>query len=211
MIIYNPHNELVLNNRAEEASKFLNDVPAKHCFISGSFLYSEKYKDIDLFIISRSKKEIKVTNGQITINRIDFNDLYSLFYQSVSKSCIAKNTLPTKPLKVTITDYWGIINQAVPALLNQKDTFHKNIRSLVLYTEFFKTRQVLDSFQLIKKVYEFRNYTEVLAYINQEVPHALKKEGQISYLRRFFYTQTKSYKNKQHDSQNFVKSRAHHR
>ena len=123
MIIYNPHNETTLSERLKEAGELLAQIPAKYCFITGSFLYKEKYKDIDVFVITRSKTEITLKNKKVKITTIDFNDLYSLFYRSVSKSCIAKSILPAKQLKVTLTDYWRVINEAIPTLLNQKNKF----------------------------------------------------------------------------------------
>src|SRR3989338_3771851 len=104
MIIYSPHNEKLINERLKEAEDLLAQVPTKYCFITGSFLYKEKYKDIDIFVVTRSKKEIILKNRRVKITTIDFNDLYSLFYHSVSKSCIAKNLLPPRLLKVTLSE-----------------------------------------------------------------------------------------------------------
>ena len=36
------------------------------------------------------------------------------------KVCIAKNILPAKQLKVTFSDYWNVINEAIPTLMNEK-------------------------------------------------------------------------------------------
>ncbi len=194
MIIYSPHNEPILNERIREAEKLLNQIPAKYCFITGSFLYKEKFKDIDVFIVSRSKKEIKLKSKKVKITFIDFNDLYSLFYHSVSKSCVAKNFLSHKPLKVTLSDYWHVINEAIPTLLNEKDTFHKNVRFLILYTEYFKTGEILDTFQLNEKINSFKDYIAVMDYIKQELPQIMNKHAKPSYIKRFFYTQAGYYK-----------------
>src|SRR3989344_3496002 len=140
MIIYNP--QFILPQRLRQAKQIVEQIPAKYCFITGSFLYKEKYKDIDIFVITRTKKEIISQNKMVKITTLDFNDLYSLFYHSVSKSCIAKNILLTKQLRVTLSDYWQVINEAIPTLLNEKDKFHKNVRFLVLYTEYFKTGEI---------------------------------------------------------------------
>ena len=59
MIIYNPSNNMILKERIDEAQKILDEIPAKSVFITGSFLFSEKYRDIDVFIITRSKKDFK--------------------------------------------------------------------------------------------------------------------------------------------------------
>ncbi len=228
MIIYNPHNEQFLNERIQEAEEVLTQIPAKYCFITGSFLYQEKYKDIDVFVVSRSKKEIKLKNkmpkerssltGQksrrflrkVKITVIDFNDLYSLFYHSVSKSCVAKNFLPHKPLKVTLSDYWQVINEAIPTLLNEKDAFHKNVRFLILYTEYFKTEEIFDTFQLNEKINSFQDYNEVMGYVKQELPTIINKHAKPSYAKRFFYTQAGYYKELQeYAAQSFLYELTH--
>jgi len=192
MIIYNP--EKMIKERIQEANDLLSQVKAKYCFITGSFIYKEKYKDIDIFIITRSKKKITTADKKAKITIIDFNDLHSLFYHSVSKSCISKNILPKKPLKITISDYWNVINEAVPVLLNQKNKYHKDIRFLILYTEYFKTNNILDTYQLNKKIEEFKNYKEILKYIKEQAPEIIKGKIKKSYLKKFFYTQAGFYK-----------------
>src|SRR3989338_4395290 len=210
MIIYNPHNETLLGERLKEAEEVLAQIPVKYCFITGSFLYKEKYKDIDVFAITRSKKELKVKDKRVKITIIDFNDLYSLFYHSVSKSCIAKNILPTKQLKVTIADYWHVINEAIPTLLNQKDKFHKDVRFLVLYTEYLKTSEILDTFQLNERINFFKNYNEVMDYVKRELPGIINKYAKPSYIKRFFYTQAGHYKElREYTAQSFLYELTH--
>ena len=194
MIIYNPHNEKIITKRTKEIIGLLNQIPSKHCFITGSFLHKKKYEDIDIFVISRTKKRLRSQNKKVKITIIDFNDLHSLFYHSISKSCIAKNILPNKPLKVTISDFWDVINEAIPTLLNRKDKFHKNVRYLILYTEYFRTGEVLDTFQLNKKIQHFKNYKEILRYVEENVPEIMNQKTKKSYLKRFFYTQAGMYR-----------------
>ncbi len=210
MIIYNPHNTPLITQRIQEAEKILNQIPAKYCFITGSFLYKEKYKDIDVFVLSRSKKEFNIKNPKVKITVIDFNELYSLFYHSISLSCISKNILPTKPLKVTLADYWQVINEAIPTLLNDKQHFHKNIRFLILYTEYFKNKKVLDTFELNEKINQFKNYNEVLNYIKTQLPIIINNSAKPSYIKRFFYTQAGHYKDiQEYDSQHLLYNLTH--
>jgi hypothetical protein len=210
MIIYNPHNETMIAERIGKAKELLEQIPAKHCFITGSFLYKQDYKDIDIFVISRTKKKLKIDNKKVKITVIDFNDLYSLFYHSVSKSCIAKNILPIKQLKVTLSDYWHVINEAVPTILNRKDKYHKDIRFLALYTEYFRTGKVLDTYQLAKKIALFRNYEDILDYVKDNVPTIIGKHKKKSYLKRFFYTQAGFYKDSlKYDAQQFLYNLTH--
>ena len=210
MIIYNPHNEKIITERIKETESLLNQISAKHCFITGSFLYKKNYKDVDIFVITRKKGELAIKNNKVKITIIDFNDLYSLFYHSVSKSCISKNILPNPALKVTITDYWQVINESIPTILNQKNKYHKSIRFLVLYTEYFKNGEVLDTFQLDKKINQFKDYKEILEYIKKEVPRIINKNTKKSYIKRFFYTQAGFYKDLlEYNAQNFLYNLIH--
>lgn len=210
MIIYNPNDENIIKERIEESQKILDSIPAKYCFISGSFLFKRGYRDIDVFVISRTKKQIKAINKKINITIIDFNDLYSLFYHSISKSCIAKNILPKKPLKVTIADCWGVVNEAIPTILNEKDKYHKHIRFLVLYIEYFKNNQILDTYQLRKKIEKFRNFKEILNYTKKELPWVINKNVRKSYAKRYFYTQAGYYKDSlDYESQKYLYELSH--
>jgi len=210
MIIYNPNDENIIKERIEESQKILDSIPAKYCFISGSFLFKRGYRDIDVFVVSRTKKQIKAINKKVNIIIIDFNDLYSLFYYSVSKSCIAKNILPKKPLKVTIADCWDVVNEAIPTILNEKDKYHKHIRFLVLYIEYFKNNQILDTYQLRKKIEKFRNFKEILNYTKKELPWVINKSVKKSYIKRYFYTQAGYYKDSlDYESQKYLYELSH--
>ena len=193
MIIYNP--EDIMEERIEECNLILSSLPHKYCFITGSFLYKKNYKDIDIFVITRSKKYITPKDKRINIIQIDFNDLYSLFYHSASKCCISKNILPKRPIKATIADYWSVINEAIPTILNQKNKFHKDIRFLILYTEYFKNNRVLSTHELRERIAQFKNHKAILSYINTEIPKAIKNKVHWPYIKRYFYTQAAYYKN----------------
>ncbi len=209
MIIYNPHNQSLLKSRVALANKLLEQVPAKYCFITGSFLFKETYNDIDIFVITRSKKEIKINHPKAKVTIIDFNDLHSLFFHSISKSCVAKNLLPTKPLKVTLSDYWQVINEAVPTLLNDKNKYHKNTRFLLLYTEYFKTGAVLDTCDLDQAIHSFKSVEVVLEYIKQTIPKMVLNK-KPAYLKRFFYTKSGHYKEfLQYSAQQFLYNLCH--
>ncbi|MCF7872141.1 hypothetical protein K9L97_03840 [Candidatus Woesearchaeota archaeon] len=209
MYIYNAKNTKLFKERSKEAEKILTNVPVKNCFISGSFLYKKKYNDIDLFVISRTNKKIKLENKKINITFIDFNKLHSLFVHSISKSCISKNVIPLKDLKVTISDYWEIINETIPTIFNDKKKFKKHIRFIILYTEYFKTNKILDSLELYEKINSIKNYKELIQYIN-EIPSIISKNRKQSYLKRFFYTQAKYYRKfSEYDSTRYLYNLCH--
>ena len=205
MIVYNAHNDKLLDQKIKIAESIFKEIKVKHCFISGSFIYKENYKDIDVFIVSRTKKNIKLRNKKIKITPIDFNNTQSLFYHSITKSCIANSPLPKKELKVTISEYWNIINEAIPTILNEKNKYHKNIRFLVLYTEYFKTGTILDTYELNEKINSFKKYEEILQYVEQEVPKIMIDNVKPSYGRRFFYSWAGHYKNlRKYKAQNML-------
>ena len=208
MYIYGP--EHIKKERIKVVEELLNKIPAKYCLVSGSFLYKEKYNDIDIFVISRTKKEIPRNTTKVNIHVIDFNNLYSLFYHSIIKSCLAKNILPTKPLKVTIAQYWEVVNEAIPTLLNEKDKYHKHIRSLILYTEYFKSGSIVDSYELDQKIHNFKNIHEIIKYINENIPIIIQAKATQSYRKRFFYTKAAIYKEHQdYDAQKLLYELSH--
>jgi len=111
---------------------------------------------------------------------------------------------------VTLSDYWAVINEAVPTILNQKKNLHKNIRDLVLYTEYLRTGIVLDTFQLKKKIETFSNSKKILAYILKYAPEIFLKNMKKSYIKRFFYTQSGLYKEYfEYDAQKYLYNLSH--
>ncbi len=210
MIIYNPRCSSFFKGRLSKAESILKAIPVKNCFITGSFLHKNRFEDIDIFLISRTKKNIKIANKKANVQIIDFNALYSLFFHSITKRCVAKNILPIKPLKVTLTDYWHVLNDAIPTLMNQKSKYHKHIRFLILYTEYFKTGEILDTYQLWEKINGFRNYRGIMDYVREEVPFIMQRNMKKSYLKRFFYTQAGYYKDSlTYDAQRFLYDLTH--
>ena len=79
-------------------------------------------------------------------------------------------------------------------LLNQRNKYHKDVRFLILYTEYFKNGEILDTFQLTQKINSFKNYAEIMEYVKTEVPPIIAKHAKLSYAKRFFYTQAGYYK-----------------
>lgn len=209
MIIVNPSNQEILSSRLDTISIILDSVPAKYSFIAGSFLYSENFGDVDIFVVSR-KKNISVDSlklpddfdpvlkSKLSVMIIDFNELHSLFYHSLLQSYVSKSFLPKKDLKVTLSAYWEIVNEVVPTILNDKLNFQKNVRSLILHTFYFKTGKILDSYSLFTFISKLKDFRIILEYINNEVPPILNKGMKKSYLKRFFYTWKGLYKNLLH-------------
>jgi hypothetical protein len=210
MIIYNPKSTKILPERIRLAEQLLSEIKAKHCFITGSFLYKDSYKDIDIFVITRSKTRIIIKNKKAKVAIIDFNSLYSLFYHSAKKCCISKSILPEREVKATASDYWNIINEAVPIVFNSPNNYKKNIRFLVLYTEYFKEGNILDSYELSKKIESIKSWEDVIGYVKSEVPKIINAKIKKSYIKRFFYTQAGYYKDStEYKAQRFLYELSH--
>jgi hypothetical protein len=201
MYIYGPQH--ILPERIKQAEQILNQIKTKQAFISGSFLFKQEYNDIDLFLITRSKKKLSLPE-KVKVNYIDFNDLYSLFYHSITQICVSKNILIHRPLKTTIVHYWNIINETVPEYLNYQNS--KQLRSLILHTEYYKNNHVLNPKELYHKTNLIK---EPLRYIREEVPKIIKSKCKKSYLKRFIYTQAGFYKEHEYDAQKYLYQLTH--
>jgi hypothetical protein len=194
MIINNVENKPFLKERINHIEKIFKKIKLKHVFISGSYLYKEKYNDIDVFIISRKKGIEDLEIKGLNIHPIDFNNLHSLFYHSITKSCISKSFLPKKDLKVTITNYWEWINETIPMAYNFPKIIKKESRSVVLYTEYLKTGKILSSKELNEECEKVKDLRKFLEYININVPFVINKHAKKSYIKRYFYNYSKFYK-----------------
>ena len=200
----------ISEQKKQIAEQILQKLPYRYCFITGSFLFKDDYKDIDVFVITRGKKELKSEYKKMNITIIDFNDLHSLFYHSIKKLCLAKNILPEKGLKVTLANYWDVVNEATPMILNEKNRHHKEIRDLILYTEYFKAGKIIDAFELMKKIGSFKDYNSILDYISKEVPKVFSDKVSSGYIKRFFYSQAGSYKDMvEYDAQKYLYDLSH--
>lgn len=94
--------------------------------------------------------------------------------------------------------------------MNEKDKFHKNVRFLILYTEYFRSSEVLDTFQLSQKINSFKDYKEIIDYIKYGLLEIIKNNIAFSYAKRFFYTQAGYYKDlREYDAQSFLYELAH--
>jgi len=194
IITYNPQNRKILKGRKEKAEEIFDELPYRYCFISGSFLFSNDYKDIDVFVITRSNKKVHLEDEKINVQVIDFNDLYSLFYHSVKKTCLAKNILPEKDLKTSIKEYWDIVNESLADARNKKKNFSKQIRSLILYTHYLVEDEILDSYDLIRISRKLNTVKKIENYMEENAPKGIARNSKKSYIQRFFYSFASRYK-----------------
>jgi len=88
--------EKMLPQRLNEAKLLLKRYQRifrnKHILITGSFLYSKKYKDIDIFVITDHEKE-DYNEGKVHINHFTKEVYHSLFFESVRRLCISNKEI----------------------------------------------------------------------------------------------------------------------
>jgi len=179
MYVYSP--ERILPARIKEAERILGKVRAKHAFITGSFLYRRAYKDIDLFVVTRSKRDFSMEG--VDVHVIHPNRLSSLFYHSASKLCVSKSILPRPKVRTTMSDYFDLLNSRLTPVDNIMDR-DKEFRDAVLATIYHAEARILDSEEL--KSYRFHTHESFESFILAKAPAAFRDNMRPAYRRRFF-------------------------
>lgn len=144
-------NEYLKKIRISKAIKILKKYSRKHknmkILMSGSFLYSDKYNDIDIFVISKYNKE-DYREGKVHINYLPQNIEKTLFFQSIHAISISNFKS-----NEAIEDYFNIsdilhIYETVVLLIMQKEAYLQELRELVVTLEYATNKVILNSMQL---------------------------------------------------------------
>ena len=145
-------NGSILPERIQPAKRILEKIQRKHrrqkILISGSYLFSKKYHDIDVFILSKYDKA-DYQQGKIHVSFLWESALQSLFFSSIAKMSISnfkiEEKLPSLLLKTVLATYELLINE----ILNKED-FSSTLRTFLLQIEYFSKELILDPQQLSK-------------------------------------------------------------
>ena len=172
-------------DRIEKAKEILIKINKKS-FISGSFLYSKNYNDIDLYIISNKRKEYHKENIHYIF--ITEEDLRKPIFYSASKYCISnffinlENPIIKRP---SMNDVILAYEMAINEILDDDD--QKMIRDIVF--EYYKNvkREILDSLSLNEKFNEIKNMKKIKKI---EVINSLVKELLLNiYSKKYLYNE----------------------
>ena len=172
-------------DRIEKAKEILIKINKKS-FISGSFLYSKNYNDIDLYIISNKRKEYHKENIHYIF--ITEEDLRKPIFSSASKYCISnffinlENPIIKRP---SMNDVILAYEMAINEILDDDD--QKMIRDIVF--EYYKNvkREILDSLSLNEKFNEIKNMKKIKKI---EVINSLVKELLLNiYSKKYLYNE----------------------
>ena len=144
----------MLPERVEEAKKMLKEMNQSKAFISGSFLFNEKYNDIDVYIIGEHRKSYHKEKTHFTI--ITEKDLRNPLFVSAARYSVATFKPTIKPLikreafgEIFFTYKW-IINQ----ILEKED--QKEIRNIVFQYYLQVQKKILDAHELDLKFKEVK-------------------------------------------------------
>ena len=138
-----------LNMAIAYLKRFSRKFKNKHIIISGSFLYKDRYKDIDIFIVSKYEKE-DYKEGKFHINYLVESVYYSLFFASLNKLCISNRKLEYYDIKENINI--DTLISLYQELFNDLDRNFKGVRAILreflLQAAFVGKKPIPDSAEL---------------------------------------------------------------
>ncbi|MBI4139947.1 hypothetical protein HY483_03215 [Candidatus Woesearchaeota archaeon] len=143
-------NDKILPERFKEAKKIIEELSKenKKIFVSGSFLFSKEYDDIDIFVI-REKGYKEVLQGKKHLIFLTEKRLSQPIFQSTIRISIS-NFLPPKNIdkkKIFLDQLMSTYHEAIIELLRQEEK-PESLRRLVFYYELLCNNRLLDPLEL---------------------------------------------------------------
>lgn len=146
LYLYNPDG--MIPQRRQEAINMLSQT--NRAFISGSFLFSKEYNDIDVFIISnRHREEHKGTFHFIYLKE---QDLAKPTFQSAAMSCISNFyiSLPGQKIrKLHLAETLSTYQESIISVLEGEDL--KDLKDIIFSYSLHNMKKILSSFELNKE------------------------------------------------------------
>lgn len=169
-------------NRIEKSKKILSDIGGE-AFVSGSFLHSKNYEDIDVFVISKKRKQF-VKEG-VHYVFITMKDLEKPIFASAMNYCVSNFALPDIKVK---TKRFGLENTLLAYQLSiselNEDGF-KSLKNLIMEYYLVVEGRVLDSFELSKKYDDIKKGDSI-----KKINALTKKLLLNAYSKRYLYLES---------------------
>ena len=185
-----------IQNRIKQAKDMLKKLNRK-AFISGSFLFKDKYNDIDVFIISNKRHEKDIDNFHYIY--IKESDLKKPKIYSAAKACISnfEIILPkVEKSKLHLYEELGVYQETIINILEKEDT--KILRDLILDYSIFNLNKILDSREInneySKIIKEKDNIEAVSKLIKELIINNFNKHYIIDQLKQYIKTLDKDIK-----------------
>ena len=143
----------IIKTRLKKGITLLKRVSAehkgKHIIVSGSFLHQKEYKDIDVFIITKYKKE-DLKQERLHINYLQESVYNSAFFESIRKLCVSNRRIAPETLKENISSDTFI--STYQELFNDLDTNSKGtistLREFLIQSAHLSKASIPDSLEL---------------------------------------------------------------
>lgn len=137
--------KLATNHLKMLSRKFKN----KHVIISGSFLYSEKYNDIDIFVISKYEKE-DYHLGEFHINHLTEDVYGSLFFAGMKKVCVSNKKISHNEIseKINLDTFISLYQELFNDLDRKFEGVKTTLREFLMQAAFISKAPIPDSFEL---------------------------------------------------------------
>ncbi|MBN1503100.1 hypothetical protein JW930_06140 [Candidatus Woesearchaeota archaeon] len=136
--------------RVKRAENILKSLPFEKAFISGSFLFKEKYNDIDVFVISKrirgEEKKQKLHFVYIPEKALKDPIIQSAARSSLSKFLISREFSAPK---MSLSGHMQLFQETALLIFQDKDST-KDIRELIFHEFFIKNNEILESEKLIE-------------------------------------------------------------
>lgn len=148
--------ENIIRERLVVAKKCLKQLSRKfknkHIIISGSFLYSKKYNDIDVFVISKyDKEDFKIDDFHI--NYLAENAYNSLFFASLRKLCVSNKELIQKEVEdANIDTFISLYQEVFNDLKSNPGLIKPTLREFLVQSSFIGRMPIPSSMELKEQV-----------------------------------------------------------
>lgn len=200
--------ELLISERIDKAKQILSNLKRKFkdkiMFISGSFLYSKNYADIDVFVVSKYEKDdFKIKN--ISINYISESFFDTILFQSVKQCAVSTHSLDYSLKEdITLSDYIRTYEQVFFDVFKKND-YKDTLRNFLLSSYYMKTNVIPSSKEIyfeyqkfgkenILKIINYEFMSVILRSMDGSLKEIIKKKIiQFEDLKKEFSNQRKYY------------------
>ncbi len=149
--------EKILPNRLEKAKEYLHSFSRKFknkpVLITGSFLYNQKYNDIDVFVMSKYEKN-DYHHGQFHINYLAEESYHSLFFNSLRKVCVSNREITPGIImeKITIDTLISLYQEVFNDLHRKFAGVKRTLREFLLQAAYLSKSPLPASDELHQQV-----------------------------------------------------------
>ncbi len=145
--------EKILPARLDQAKKLLKKLSRKfknkQVFITGSFLYAQKYNDIDIFVITKYQKD-DYKKGKHHINYLSKDVYSSLFFASAQKVCVSNKKIKKQDIteKIGLDTLTSLYQELFQDLTKDFKGVKKSARDFLLQAAVLSRSEIPSSPQL---------------------------------------------------------------